>query len=124
MAISFCRADAFARSRLATFAHAMSNTHPTAPSEPPLPKPMREDDDFVLAGLVLARRERAPEQRPRPEDVETSGRHPQAIEPLRLTCPRKIQVGVVERSETVEPDALQFPVEEHAGRNRVPFAWA
>ena len=40
-------------------------------TEPALPKPMREDDDFVLAGLVLTRRERAPEQRLRPEDVET-----------------------------------------------------
>src|SRR5439155_12615748 len=91
------------------------------PTEPPLPKPMREDDDFVLAGLVLAWRERAPEQRPRPENVETIGRHPHAIDALRLACAREIQGGEVERSETVECDALLFPIEEHPGRNRVPF---
>src|SRR2546426_8831867 len=92
-------------------------------TKPPLPKPMREDDDFVLARLVLAWRERAPEQRPRPEDVETVGRHPQAIDVLRLAYAREIQVGADERSETVECDALLFPVDEHAGRNRVLFAW-
>ena len=85
---------------------------------------MRENDDLVLARLVLARRERPPEQRLRPEDVETTGGHPQAIEALRLAYSREIQVGVVERSETVECDALLFPVEEHAGRNRVPLTWA
>src|SRR2546427_2369195 len=85
---------------------------------------MREDDDLVLARLVLARRERAPDQRPRAEEAETIGRHPQAIEALRLAVSREIHVGVVKRREAVERDALLFPVEKHARRNRVPFAWA
>src|SRR5205823_6018106 len=70
------------------------------------------------------RSEGATKQRLRPEDVETIGRHPHAIDALRLAYAREIQGGEVERSETVECDALFFPVQEHAGGNRVPFAWA
>src|SRR5207244_12524826 len=59
-----------------------------------------------------------------PEDVESIGRHTHAIAALRLAYAREIQGSEVERSETVECDALLFPVQEHAGRNRVTFAWA
>src|SRR6266699_2806901 len=82
---------------------------------------MREDDDLVLAGFVLAWRERAPEQRPRAEEVETIGRHAQAIEALRLAVSREIHVGVVVRSEAVERDTLLFPIEKHSGRNGIPL---
>ena len=90
----------------------------------PLPQPMREDDNPVLAGLIFVRREGAAQQRSRPKDLQAVGRHLHAADALRLCLAREVQVCIEQKRETGEGRALFFPIQECVGRYGVPFARA
>ena len=61
--------------------------------EAPLPQPVAEEGDAVVADLVLVLGERAADERRHPQHREQIGRHARPVQPLRLALAGQIEVG-------------------------------
>ena len=87
-------------------------------AEPLLPHAVADDDDGVLAGLILLGRERAAKRGRHAQQLERVPRDLRALQPLGAVRPDERRARALIRREALEHRVLLAPVEKRRRRHR------